>query len=522
MVAYSLFAFLAACSSKNSSSRYYNPQTALITDEEMGTTGQTNPILVEEEYEAQQRGEVTFDIPVVRNEKVEQWIEYFQGRGRKWFVLYMERSGRYVPMFRKILRDHDLPEDLVNLAMIESGFSVRAYSRARAVGPWQFMKATGRLYGLKVNFWLDERRDPEKATIAAARHLKDLYDQFQSWKLAAAAYNAGAGKVTRAIKRYRTEDFWALTKGRYLKPETRNYVPKLIAAALIAKEPEKYGFVNIEYQDPLQYDKIILEDPVNLQVLADKSGTSLEEIMALNPELNHPVTPPAVKNYELRVPVGHSEKFLMAYRNLGPEERFQYTVHTVRKGDSIGRLTRLYAIPSKEIMAFNGLKSERRLKVGSTILIPIPNTMALETVERRAALQEPEPRRRRVSSSVARNSVNGSRVASAGPSVEDASGIHVVRAGETLSSIATKYNVRIGDLKRENNLRRSRINAGQRLKVPEGSKRVHVVRRGESLALIAERYGASISDIKSRNRRRIQQDRILPGTRLVIPAASDT
>ena len=298
------FFVLSGCASKTQ----YSKASATVFSSESDQTDFENPPIAEEEFEAQQRGEVPpkFDIPIVRNAKVEQWIDYFQGRGRKWFTVYLERSTRYVPFMRKILREHNQPEDLVYLAMIESGFSTRAFSRARAVGPWQFMKATGRMYGLGVNFWVDERRDPEKSTIAAARHLKDLFDQFQSWKLAAAAYNAGAGKVSRAIKRYRTEDFWELSRGRYLRPETRHYVPKLIAAALIAKEPHKYGFKNIEYQDPLQYDKVVVNQPINLIQLAKITGTDLEELFDLNPELNHPVTPPHLASYELRVPFGRA------------------------------------------------------------------------------------------------------------------------------------------------------------------------------------------------------------------------
>ncbi len=183
-----------------------------------------------------------FDIPVTVNSAVEQWVDYFTGRGRKHFERYLERSAYFIPYITPILRENSMPEDLVYLSMIESGFNNLARSHAKAVGPWQFMSFTGKKYGLAVNWWVDERRDIQKSTVAAINYLRDLYSMFGSWELASAAYNAGEGKVARAIQRYGSKDFWVLAKGRYLKPETRNYVPKMIAAALVAKNREQFGF----------------------------------------------------------------------------------------------------------------------------------------------------------------------------------------------------------------------------------------------------------------------------------------
>jgi membrane-bound lytic murein transglycosylase D len=431
-----LFSIVVGCSAKNSQ---VSSRNSVDFEEEIA---RENPPISEEEFEAQQRGEVPpqFDIPIVRNAKVEQWITYFQGRGRKWFGIWLERSGRYVPMMRKILNEHDLPEDLVYLAMIESGFSSRAYSRARAVGPWQFMKSTGRLYGLRANFWVDERRDPEKSSIAAARHLKDLYDQFQSWKLAAAAYNAGAGKVSRAIRRYRTEDFWELARGRYLRPETRHYVPKLIAAALIAKEPEKYGFTGIEYQDPLEYDKIVLKRPVNLIQLAEATRIDLDDLLALNPELNHPVTPPEAVNYELRIPSGRSSDFVAALDSIYDGEQVQYMAHKVRKGDNLQRIAKIYRTSADKISKMNGLSGQGRVKQGQVLLIPVPLDAKLASAPKRAE-------------SLKFVSEPGQRV-------------HVVRRGETLLRIAKRYGVTVASIKEENNLRRSVIKPGRQLVIP--------------------------------------------------------
>jgi len=443
-----------------------------------------NPILLREEYEAQRRGEIPrWDIPVVRNAKVEQWMKYFQGRGKKWFRIWLARSSKYIPMMRKILRDHGLPEDLVYLAMIESGFSSRAYSRARAAGPWQFIRGTGRLYGLKVDFWRDERRDPEKSTVAAARHLKDLYDEFDSWKLAAAAYNAGAGKVRRAIKRYKTEDFWELAKGRYLKPETRHYVPKLIAAALIAKEPRKYGFRNIKYQDPLEYDKVILKNPVNLKKLAKKAGYKLSTLMALNPELNHSVTPPNVKNYELRVPSGASEKILVAYNSIPPGERFKFAAHKVRRGETLSQIARAYGVPYREIMRMNKIRSARRVRAGRKLIIPVPSDRLIKAYK---------PKKKKF--------------------VKAKPQIYKVKKGDNLTAIAKKYGVSIASIKAKNKLKSSKIARGQKLSIP---RLIHTVRTGESLWLIAQKYNTSVRKIKRKNK--LRRSRIYPGKRLVIP-----
>jgi hypothetical protein len=183
-----------------------------------------------------------FDYPITVNSAVEKWIDYFTGRGRKHFVKYLERSEHFIPFIQPLLRQYGLPEDLVYLAMIESGFNNHARSFAKAVGPWQFIPATGKRYGLSVNWWVDERRDTRKSSLSAAQYLKDLYEMFHSWEVAAASYNAGEAKLARAIRRYGTSDFWALARHRFLRPETRDYVPKIIAAALISKNRTQFGF----------------------------------------------------------------------------------------------------------------------------------------------------------------------------------------------------------------------------------------------------------------------------------------
>ena len=313
-----------------------------------------------------------FDIPIVINAKVEQFIQHFQTTGRKVFTSWLARSERYIPFMRNLLKENGLPEDLVYMALIESGFNPYAYSRSKAAGPWQFIYLTGKRYGLNSNWWIDERRDPEKSTIAAAKYLKDLYDTFECWFLAAAGYNAGEGKIARAMKRYRTEDFWELTKYRYLKRETKDYVPQMIAAALIAKDPEKYGFVGIEYQEPLRYDKVKVPEVTDLRLIAQACKATIDEIKNLNPELSRWCTPPNFPDYEIKIPFGKKELFLKNFETLYPGERFQFKTYRVKKGDTLSKIAKLYRVGLEPILEINRLNKKSRLSIGMNLLIPLP------------------------------------------------------------------------------------------------------------------------------------------------------
>ena len=322
--------------------------------------------------EDQPKNETDFDIPIVMNARVEQFIQHFQTAGKKIFSSWLARSAKYIPLMRNLLRENGLPEDLVYLALIESGFNPKAYSRRKATGPWQFIYPTGKRYGLRVNWWVDERRDPEKSTVAAAKYLKDLYDLFECWYLAAASYNAGEGKISRAMKRYRTEDFWELSKHRYLKRETKNYVPQMIAAALVAKDPEAYGFVDIEYQDPLCYDKVKVPEVTTLGLIAEACEVSVEEIKDLNPELLRGCTPPGVPDYEIRIPCGTRGVFVRNFEALQPLPRFRFKTHVVRKGDTLSGIARRYRVDMQPLLELNKLKKTSRLSIGTNLVIPIP------------------------------------------------------------------------------------------------------------------------------------------------------
>ena len=234
---------------------------------------------------------------------IDKFILYFQTKGRKRFELYLSRSGKYVGMMQKILARYGLPEDLVYVALIESGFSPKAYSVAKAAGPWQFISATGRRYGLRIDWWADERRDAEKSTHAAASYLRDLYGMFESWPLATAAYNAGEGKIQRAVTRYKSDDFSELIRHGYLKQETKDYVPKMLAALTIAKDPDKYGFGDVAYEAPLDLRTVSVPGGTDLGAVARLLEVPVESIRDWNPELRRFCTPPNRERYDLRLSV---------------------------------------------------------------------------------------------------------------------------------------------------------------------------------------------------------------------------
>jgi membrane-bound lytic murein transglycosylase D len=248
------------------------------------------------------------------------------------------------------------------------------------VGPWQFIYLTGKRYGLRVNWWVDERRDPEKSTIAAAKYLKDLYDTFACWYLAAAGYNAGEYRIVKAMKRYRTEDFWKLTKVRYLKRETKNYVPLLIAAALVAKDPEKYGFTDVEYEEPLRYEKVKVPELTSLLLVADACETSLDEIKDLNPELRRGVTPPNENEYEIKIPFGKKDFFPITFEILRAFEKFEFKTHVVKKGETLRGIAKLYRVDLDPMLEINHLTKSSGISKGIILSIPLSKDEEIKPV----------------------------------------------------------------------------------------------------------------------------------------------
>lgn len=299
---------------------------------------------------------------------VEKSISLFTETIKNRFSLWLSRSGKYLDLMKDILRSKNLPEDIAFLPLIESGFNPVAYSVARAVGPWQFIAATAKRYGLKIDWWRDERRDPVKSTVAAADYLKDLYDMFGSWNLAMAAYNAGEGKILKALNRTKKDDFWELLSTKYIKKETKEYVPRFIAARMIASNPDEYGFDKIDYHPPLEYDEVVINHPLDLDLAAEFAVTTVDVIRELNPELRRWSTPPGESSYPLRIPAGKKETFLKNLSETPQEKWFSTEKYRVKKGDTIKKIARKTGIPVTVILELNnGL---RILKAGDTISLP--------------------------------------------------------------------------------------------------------------------------------------------------------
>lgn len=319
------------------------------------------------------------DIPLTLNSKVEYFIYHFQTSGKASFSRWLSRSSRYLPMMKEILKSQGMPEDLVYVAMIESGFHMHAKSWANAVGPWQFISGTGRRYSLRIDQWIDERKDPVKATTAAALYLKELYGLFNGdWYLAAAGYNAGENKILRAISMYNTSDFWEISRGSYLKRETKEYVPKLLAAAIIAKDPARYGFSDIAYLPPIEFDTVIIPSRTDLELVAKLAGTTYDAIRDLNPDLRHWSTPPNYPDYELKIPKGTKNLFQAEYAKVPADLRFTekvlYTRYHARKKDSLKSVARKFGTTTEILAEINGLSGKSRI-AGKSLVVPIRKTV---------------------------------------------------------------------------------------------------------------------------------------------------
>ncbi len=392
----------------------------------------------------------TYDIDVesfANHTRVQYYVDFFLGEARDRFAIWLNRLPRYEGMIRARLRQYGVPEDMVYLALIESGYSNTAVSWARAVGMWQFIASTGRRYGLAQDTWVDERRDPFKATDAAARHLADLNEAFGSWYLAAAAYNAGAGRVTRGLRRLPAggegasdSTFFALSDRRYLRPETRDYVPKLIAAALIAKDPQRYGFDSIVALEPFVFDEVRVTEATGLDVLARLADTTVRALVELNPHYIRGVTPPKGEAV-VRVPAGSGPLVAQRWADLPPNERVSFLEHRVAKGETLSGIGQRYGIGTALLIAANPGVKPTRLGIGQRLTVPLSPAARRETARGRA----PTP-------VVTAAAVRAPRV-------------YTVRAGDSLWAISRRYGVGVGDLRKWNDLQDDVLKVGQRLRV---------------------------------------------------------
>lgn len=319
-------------------------------------------------------------IPVVTNSKVEFWIRYFKTSGRSSFLKWLVRGESTRHLVDPILIEEGLPREFFYLAMIESGFSNIAASKASATGTWQFMSATAKVFGLRINYWLDERRDPLKSTVAASQYLKRLYGRFGDWYLAMAAYNAGPGTVNRAIRKSKSRDFWEISETKFLPQETKDYVPKMLAALILSKNPERHGFeVKKDPAKMIPEEGVVLDKPVDLREVSKKLDLSLKSIKYWNPELRENITPPQSQlkemggSYYLRLPPEYVERFEAIKPQLALIEVKDIHLHMVNKGDTLYAIARKYRVSVKKILKLNPSLSPRTLRIGKQIAVPVPS-----------------------------------------------------------------------------------------------------------------------------------------------------
>jgi membrane-bound lytic murein transglycosylase D len=436
------------------------------------------------------------DLPLILNDYVASYINYFSSRGKGSLENGLVRAGRYEPMIRRVLKEEGVPQDLIYLAQAESGFHPMALSRAGARGMWQFMAGRASGYGLERNWWVDDRQDPEKATRAAARHLKDLFHQFGDWYLAMAAYNSGPGNVQQAVQRTGYADFWELYKRNVLPAETKNYVPIIVAVTIMAKNPSQYGLDNLQPEAPLQYETVKVDYPVDLRLVAECVDSSVSTIQDLNPALLR-MTTPKEGIYDLKVPTGTAERFQQAIASIPRDKRVWWRYHKVGNGESLSEIARQYRTTSSAIAEVNNIDTSDDLRIGARLVIPIaPGRDA----QKLAFSKHPT--------------------------------IYKVRKGDTVLSVADDFSVPVEKLRSWNRLKGNSLKAGRTLRIykpaersePSEAKTVasrskthksseksslevrsrtvhHKVRKGETLTSIAETYNTTVAALRRDNAR---------------------
>ncbi len=487
---------------------------------------------------------ISYNVPIIMNERVKKCILYYQTAARDVFAKHLSRSTKYLPMFRRIFEEYGLPTDLVYLASVESGYSPHAYSWARAMGLWQFIASTGRLYDLDRSWWYDERKDPIKATHAAASFLKDLYEQFGSWELALAAYNGGPGRVRGTIRKQKTTDFWKMK----LRKQTMDYVPFFMAATIISKNPEKFGFENIQYQDEWEYDEVTIDKCLDLNVIAKALGMTVKDIKEHNPELLRNFTPPNIKKYTLRLPKGTKHRFMAAYNDMPSSKETSFVRHVIKRGETVSTIARKYGVSQYAIFETNNLSRRSKIYAGKTLVIPVPNDRSysqsknssyeaegnvyivrsgdtvwdiarafkttpekirrLNNLDRRARIYVGQRLKLWESGSSSTKTVASTKKSTPSPSTAASGGQYTVRQGDNLWDIAVKFGTTVSALRNANGLgRNSRIYPKQKLNIPEpsssrrsgGGTTIYTVRRGDTLWDIANAFNTSVAKLLAWN-----------------------
>jgi len=496
----------------------------------------------------------TYDYPIDLNDKVLTWVSLFSTTKRGFMENALGRASMYLPMIRQVFAEEGVPSDLAYLAVIESGFRNEAKSRAKAVGMWQFIRSTGRIYGLNGNAWVEERRDPIKATRAAARYLRRLYEISGDWYLAASSYNAGPLTLDRAIQNLGTRNFWDLSRSRWLRTETKNYVPELCAAIVVGRNPDRYG-VHIAPLVPYVYETVTVSSMTSLTVLARCAGTDAAVLKTLNPELLRGSTPPGT--YQLRVPPGKAMDCLRQLAHMPAGKRLDFQTYLVKKGDTLAKVAKRFKLTADDLLAANDLTA-KQFRPGKRLLVPPPPAIALEghnlasgtervkdLGDRPLAPLPAMPRDLDISAEASEKTemppqlpaavppvsvpmvqaepVSPSAMLSTGPvtpaPVPSTSILHA-KQGDTLAKIARSHQVSLGELMRLNPEAVKTLHPGDEVRLPSSpgepktipAASTHKVQKGDTLASIARKYGVDPSDLKAWNR--LKGDRLQAGQRL--------
>lgn len=480
-------------------------------DELLGVTTFLSPDELKATYDAVTKAvaEANPGFEITANDAVLTYVNLFQNKLRNWYTRALTRGQPYVPKMKEVFKDEGVPPSLVYLAIVESAFNPQATSRAKAVGMWQFIQGTGLRYGLTIDFWEDQRKDPELAARAAARYLKDLHGMFGDWQLALAAYNTGEGRIQRYVNKRPEDDFWDMRSNRKaLKRETREYVPAILAAILLASNPKAYGIEPPPDVPPPAIAKVTIDSATDLRVLAKCAGLSVEELQELNPSLRRIMTPP--RKFDLKIPAGNLEGFQARLDAVPESERVAVAMHTVARGESLGTIARKYHVSTESIRLANRIPGRKGVPVGTALVIPLGQAASdpvLYAEERGAA----------------RSSAK----------------VYKVRKGDTLATISRRTGVPVDRLKEINHLTSNDLRPGQRLVLeapphpvvqaraaPKGSPgpssgakaepKVYHIKAGDTLWDIARRYGITLDQLCRANRIS-PSHQFHPGDTLIIP-----